>query len=282
MGLRSWTIVWLIPLTLIALGVLLIVRNKRVPLGTVLEYWVYLPEAKLPESEEIMTRMVRDSPFKKGIGTREGILFTDIRLHVGLATREKNAIQFRPDLLFDYLDLSPELLSLLAEAQAFARIRYVSPEPLPDRRHLLFIPHMASAICHLGQGLVVLDQTKEVAWTAADFDRWLHENGSQEEFEPNVRICEDAGLEGQIVFGSKGLGKIGLPEIRMIPAAWDFRTLLQEVTLVAAEMIWREGKVPDKLRLEAFGDPFELAFLPPKNGVSHFRVSRADQLPTGQ
>ena len=51
MGLRSWTIVWLIPLTLIALGVLLIVRNKRVPLGTVLEYWVDLPEAKLTEEE---------------------------------------------------------------------------------------------------------------------------------------------------------------------------------------------------------------------------------------
>lgn len=223
-----------------------------------------------------MTRMVRDNPHSEGIGTREGILFTDVRLHVGLATRQQNAVQFRPDVLLDSLEVGPEILGALGKAQAFARIRYTSPTLLPDRRHLRFIPHMASAISHLGSGLVVLDLVKEAVWTSAGFDEWLHDNGDQEAFEHNVRIVDKPEQSGLVSLRSKGLVKIGLPEIEMAPAQWDLRTLLQEVTVEATKIVWQAGNIPAQIRVEVFGDQFDIIFAPPRKGAVEFRVRRAN------
>gem|GEM_PF-5880495 len=84
----------LVVLALATLGVLLWGRRSRRPkFFARAEYWVYVPGTKLPKQDELMTRMVAENPLhrlgKPPIGAREGLLFSDIRLHLAMAIRSK-------------------------------------------------------------------------------------------------------------------------------------------------------------------------------------------------
>jgi hypothetical protein len=241
------------------------------------EYWVYLPQEVMPDQDALMKRMVGDNPHARGgaspITAKEGLLFSDIRLHLGMVLRAKNPHVFRPDLFHQPAEPTPEILEALASSKAIVKIRYVSEEPLPDSRHLQFLPHMADAVADLGQGLAVYDVVAERLFTCADFHELLQRNSDLTGFDNHVQTLWEKDLASGHAF-TKGMIKKGLPELETDDSHLDQRVLVLEVLNEAAKSVWETGDLPKELDLDAFHDQFKIEITPAKTGPYRVRILR--------
>lgn len=251
-------------------------KPKTPPYLALAEYWVYLDEPKAPKQDDVMGRMIQDNPYAKGappIGTREGLIWSDIRFHMALALRGKNAHIFRPDLFESHVDPSAEDLAALADAQAVMKLRYVSEQPLPDCRHLQFLAYAVEAVAALAKARVVFDLVAERLFSF-DFlrDALLRDpNGARRELHLRTiwRNCENGGTAE-----TRGLNKIGYPELCTPPTMPDHRVVASQVLELAAEKIWETGCTDPKITLEHFGDTFHVEITPVKKGPSKARILR--------
>ncbi|MCE9559833.1 MAG: hypothetical protein K8R88_12895, partial [Armatimonadetes bacterium] len=176
------------------------------------EYWVYVPGTVLPLQAQVMDRMVKDNPHhRKGhapIGAKEGMVFTDIRLHVALVLKSKNPHAFRPDLLAEVpMEVTPEILGGLASSQALIKIQYVSKHTLLDDRHLTFLSHLADAYADIGDGTVVYDLIQERLWSASDYRATLDDAETSVADQHCRVIWEPEDQHGRIRV--LGLAKVG-------------------------------------------------------------------------
>ena len=256
---------WVIPgLLLIAMIAVLVVR-KRLPKTTSLtlcEYWVYLPEPKLPKIEEIMDSMISSNPHnrpgKPCIGAREGMLFSDIRLHMAIARRGKNPHIFRPDLFHPACTPSQETLGRLSRAQAIAKVRYLSEVPLADTRHLQFMPHLADTISRLANGLAVFDPVLDELTTAEEFRQRISDSPNQERIDKHSRVVWLPDELGGVV-ETRGLRKIGIPELKTKCIPNDERSVVEPVIEEALGRFWREPReLPYSFEFERLGQWFKV------------------------
>jgi len=235
-------------------------RPAKEPFLAACEYWVYLPGEKLPEQERVMTAMVARNPHSRGgespVGPREGILFSDIRLSVTLVLRSKNPHAFRPDVFHDF-EATADQLAALGQAHSLVKLRYVSEEPLPDTRHLQFLPHMADAYANLGKATAVLDVVAERLFLPGEFHEALGENIDATRPEFHLRIAWHP-QDGYATAETKGLLKLGLPELTTGQAQADNRQLLCDVLTEAATFAWKRGEHLDTEIVEYYGDRFEV------------------------
>ncbi|MBX7131673.1 MAG: hypothetical protein K1X67_03230 [Fimbriimonadaceae bacterium] len=216
------------------------------------EYWVYLPEAKMPSQDAIMTRMIQANPHGAGvIGPREGLLFSDIRLHMGLAKREKNPQLFRPDLFRDRAEPTPEILARLADSVALAKLRYVSEVPIPDSRHLRFLLHAADALAELGGGTVVYDAITSRLFTAEELRDRLARSPDATGFDDHVTIAWTPLDEVSVT----GMTKMGWPDLVTPRSPSDHRALILQLMEEVARRIWADGMM-ESIELEAYDDRF--------------------------
>lgn len=233
--------------------VVISLRKKRRPkISSHAEYWIYLPGSRLPHTERIMMNMVGENPYGQ-LSHREGLVFSDVRLHVGLALRKRNPHVFRPDLLEYEVEPNAEVLNSLSQAQSMARISFGSDEPLADTRHLTFLPHMAAAIADLADGLAIFDTVMEKIWTVDEFrDRLKDAELEAPAF--HVRSHWQQTPEGCCI-GTKGLRKLGRAEWRTGWVECDQEMLLTRLMDRAHEPLW-QGE--ETVELEEFGDTFIL------------------------
>lgn len=224
-----------------------------------LEYWVYLPGERMPPQDEVMTRLI-DS---RAIGSAEALLFSDVRLHIALVLRSKNAYLFRPDLIEPTVDATPEQIALLAEARSFAKVRFLSEEPVSDRRYLAFLPQAARIIAELGGGGLVYDVMGERLLGPGDLAKG--DPGPQTSW-----VAEPTG--GHVE--TRGLKKIGLPEIRTESVAADERWIATEVVDRVAQTAWKLNDLPLSVTTEAFHDRFRLDFVVDRHNVANARIHR--------
>jgi hypothetical protein len=239
------------------------------------EFWVYLPHEKLPSQEAVMTAMVAQNPHARPgftpIGSKEGILFSDIRLHVSHVLRSKNPHTFRPDLFEDGVVVSAGTLAALAESHSFVKVRYVSEVPLADSRHLTFMLHFADAYARLGGATAVYDVVSEVLYTPEEFHARIGEHADTTRPELHVRV-EWNPVRG--VAFTKGLIKVGLPELETAGASADMRQLVVEVMREAAHRYWEVGSAEGPMVVEYFGDRFEVTPKPKKGGGKEVHIVR--------
>lgn len=255
---------WLIPVGIFgSILYVLWLRGKkaRPKFLAICEYWAYLPEAKLPSQDSIMHRMINDNPHNRRgvvwIGANEGILFSDVRLRIALATRDKNPSMFRPDLFDVGANPKSDTLQDLAESKAVARVRYVSEEPLKDRRHLTFLPHLVDAIRDLGKSRIIYDCVTEKFLSGEEFFDALQDDPMR--MENHVQVLWR--VEGEDFFAeTRGLRKIGCKELRSDFTAYDQRHLVLTLIELAAQHIWDTGAVPSTLDLVAYESQFNLEF----------------------
>ena len=225
------------------------------------EYWVYTQSDQLPKQELVMDRMISANPHNRPgrpcVGAREGLLFSDIRLHIAVAKRAKNPLVFRPDLFESDLKPSKQALERLSDAQSLIKVRYMSQAILKDTRHLQFMPHLADTMSDLAGGLVVYDVVCEQIFAAEDFKDLLDKNNNAERPDMHVRVLWH--IDGEAGFGyaaTKGLRKIGIAELKTDPVDPDQEILVTGLLHRLAHHLFRNPDDQELFEHEEFGDTF--------------------------
>lgn len=241
------------------------------------EYWVYLPGEMMPIQEDVMTRMVAQNPYSRRgqspIGPSEGLVFSDVRLHIALVLRKKNPHAFRPDLFEPNVDPTAEHLQRLAEAQSFVKLRYLSEEPLKNRQYLQFLLHAADAYAAIGNGVLIYDQTCERLLTRDEMAALLKSNfdATLPNLHTRVVWARD-GDAGRVE--TRGLRKVGHPELATPPVEPDQRILVTHVMESAIERLWGEPSLPEKVEVDAFDDHFRILIEPGRDQQALARILR--------
>lgn len=263
---------------IVFVGVLLGFRHlgRQTKFLAVAEYWVFLPGTSAPTSDDVMKAMMDPAAGSK-LGSREAILFSDVRLGVDLVLREKNAYTFRPDVI-QHAGPPPsaECLAGLAHAQSMVRMRFVSERPVTDLRHLTFMPNMARAYCRLGGGVAVFDVQQQTAWSAEEFEEMLNRATDLESAEPNVQLTWVGELEGGH-FETHGMLRSGMPELASLAAPADQRVILEAVMRQLIEQLWDNHEPGTSIEIDNEYDRFvcELGYLAPyKRSVRVLRLHR--------
>lgn len=239
----------------------LVVGKRRPGYDATCEYWVYTQATKLPPIEQIMDRMINGNPHnrqgKPCIGAREGMLFTDIRLDMAVALREKNCLAFRPDLFSDEVEPEPVHLEGMASSRALVKLRYHSNVVLGDDRHLQFMPHIADAISDLMEGSVILDRIAGRLFTAETLKSELSASPNAARPAMHLRVFWKPLDDGGKVV-TRGLRKIGLNEIETLPVPKDLEVLATALVIKLSQKAMRERTLPASCELTEFDDTFEI------------------------
>lgn len=265
-----------IALLLVAGGTVLIARRRKAqPVGYI-EYWVYVPVPMLPADDEIMDRMLARNPHNgpngPAIATAEALLFSDVRLHVAVATRERNPHAFRPDL---FVDAAPtaEVLSALAASHAMLKVRFVAETPIDDDRYIHFVTHLAAALADAAEGRVIYDVVAERFWLPSELHAALAEDPDARRHAIHVTLHWRRHAEVGTA-ETRGLRKLGLPELRSDSAAFDQEVLVLELMAQAVEEVWSGRVIPAELAVRDYGDEFRLVFRPGQSGFAAVAIRR--------
>ena len=276
----NWVLLVPVVLVLAAVGLLFwrAFMGRRVPgYLSLTEYWVYTNQTKLPDQTALMDRMISSNPHnrpgKACIGAREGMLFTDVRVHLGVALKEKNPTVFRPDLFEEDVAPTKEVLSSLARCKALVKVRYVSEARLKDFRHLQFVPHMADAIAEMMDGEVVFDHVSERICSAESFKGMLSQNGNAERPEFHVRVLWKADEEGSYA-RTYGMRKLGMDELRTEPQEEDREVLMLGLLTRLAHHLFRNPDEAGPFEFDEFGDMFILTIGELKGGMRRVGITR--------
>ncbi|MCH7905176.1 MAG: hypothetical protein IH944_11530 [Armatimonadetes bacterium] len=254
-----------IPIVLVGLGIAilaarLVTARRKSGYEAICEYWIYSTAEKLPDQKAIMTRLITENPYLRDGGpcitTREGLVMSDVRLHMGLALRTKNPHVFRPDLFEQAAVPSAEVLERLPETTSMIKLRYASVVVLKDLRHLQFMPHLADAVCHLVDGLVVYDRMAEELMTSSELTSRLEANGDAERPDFHVRVIWRHEEEGLGFAETRGLRKVGRRELRTDPTEADQQVLITDLLRNMSHAIFASPETDGPYEYEAYGDKF--------------------------
>jgi hypothetical protein len=221
----------------------------------VIEFWVYSRNPKRPTQEELTAALMGGG--KTSIGTAEALVFTDVRFHMGTVKREANALLFQPGALLEPdAVLPPDLAERIEQAQAVHTVRFVAePGVLTEREEsaLRLSTWVALAIADLADGTAIVDIEAQVAYTPEQFREALEHHGA-DAFALHVatRWWDD---ERAAYCFSRGLNKIGQPDIVAEDVPVDFQTLATHLVGEYAEHVWKT-RDPSPTVLEAFGSRF--------------------------
>lgn len=261
----------------IVVGYFVIAHFPRRKYLAAAEYWVYLPGEELPDQNAVMTRTIGLNPYRhasrEAIEPREGLLFSDVRTHIALVLRKKNPHAFRPDMFDSSMEVTPEILDALNQANSFVKVRYVSEDKLPDARHLQFLPHAADAVAELGEGRLIYDVVAERMITRDEMEATLREKADVTGSEVHTRVLwkpeVDAGHAE-----TRGLQKIGLRELKTPPTPTDQRVLVIRVLEEVVRRLWIHPVIPDALDVTAYDDRFRVVFAPGRDSFIKVRILR--------
>jgi hypothetical protein len=248
-------------------------RRRAKPIATLVEYWVYLPGDKLPAQDELMADLAK----AETLGHSEMLLFSDIRLHVALVLRSKNPTQFRPDLLEGHIEPTAEILASLSEANAMARIRFVSEKPMPDDRHLHLLPYLAYALAKRGAGKVIYDSSSEWLMTIDDLANTIKRDRQLVNAASHTRVLwKLLPIGGRAE--TRGLVKRGMAELQTLPVSVDQRVLVTQLMEEASKQVWALPQLPATLSVTAFDDDFEMLLGDQRDGFVPVRIARMHAL----
>lgn len=248
-------------------------RRKSSKYLSVTEYWVFLPGDVLPPQDEVMKLVLQgNSP----IGPAEGLLFSDIRLHIALVLRSKNPRLFRPDLFEEYIEPTVEMLSIMSQSNSVVKIRYISEVRLKSDSHLQLLPYLAYAYAKLASGKAVYDVTAERLMMIDDLVSQLKadSNATRPDFHVNT-IWRRTGSGGRAE--TRGLAKKGMPELVTLDVEPDERLLVTGLVEEAGKRLWTAESFPSEVDIESFADTFKLLMSPPREGRSQVRIMRVQR-----
>lgn len=250
---------------------------RRPKTHVAVEYWVYLPEPKPIPQEVLLGRLMRSSPYRldgePALGPAHGLLFSDIRLSMGMVIREKNAHLFRPDLFEAHIEPTESAIRALSEARGLMRVRFISELRVPDRGYLRLLPHLAESIAYYGKSPVVFDLIAERLMETEKLRESLEAAPDAERAELHLHTVWLAAEEGG-KGATRGLAKLGLPELETPASPSEHRTVVCGVLGAAAEAIWENGELADETTAEFFGASFLVRVDPGKESPLKAHIMR--------
>jgi len=208
------------------------------------------------------------------IGTSEGLVFSDVRLHAALVLRSKNPHIFRPDQFDENIKPSQESLDALRESKSLLKLRYASDIPLKDKRHLQFLVHAADAMAELGNGKIIFDVKARKLITREELMQVLKEN-----FDATICslhtdvIWKKSGRGGTVE--TRGLNKIGVAELKSGELELDQRVIATTVMTEAVKSLWDLGTLPETLEVKSFDDTFSILV---EDGMANVRILRVQEI----
>ena len=142
-----------------------------------------------------------------------------------------------------------------------------------DDRHLRFMPRLAEAIASMGAARVVFDSVAERLETADHLRCEIrkYENIDVPDFHLRVvwMPCDGGGRAA-----TRGLVKIGLPELVTPTTRGDHQAIVCEVLRLAGEQLWTTRTLPDAIRLSSYDDIFEVQIGSGRKGPLQARIVR--------
>lgn len=260
----------------LVIGYTIVSRRGRTRYLASTEYWVYIPGEKMPPQEQLLDQVVGQNPYKKAgrspVGPAEGLVLSDIRLHIALVLRRKNSHVFRPDL-FEEIVVTEDHMKALAASNAMVKLRYISEEPLKDKRHLQFLIHAADAMATIADSKLIYDSTARRLITKEELEAILRKEVDATRPDAHVSVTwKDRPSE--CFAETHGLRKIGLDELRTGPMEADEKVLVLYVMDLAIERLWGMAYLPQEVEVEAYGDTFKLLLSEPKDGYALTRILR--------
>lgn len=244
-------------------------KGRKPPYFAHAEYWVYLPGDQMPLQDAIMNRMLRESPRRHGgkypITKTEALLFSDVRLHIALVLRARNAHVFRPDLFEEHVEPTPDRLAGLADSNSFVKIRFISEDPLQDHRHLRFLIHAADAVATLGNGKAIYDVTAEALYTTQELGAALDQADDAASPELHSRVVWRRSSVGGTA-ETRGLVKVGHPELATEEMNADQRVLVTAILEEVIRELWEQPQLPPTVDVRYFEDPYRVEIGTPRKG----------------
>jgi hypothetical protein len=221
------------------------------------EYWVYGQAENLPVQSALLRTTVQRNPFNKPgapvITQREGLLFSDIRLHLALALRKRNPSAFRPDLAEGFAAPTPEALALLSECTSFCKVRFASERRLKHNGHLILLPHIAGALASLTKAVLVVDVVAGQIFTVEQFTEQLSRQPRPEGPGFHLRVSWEAGRAV-----TRGMRKVGLADWITEPQEADTEVLAQALLIKAAHHAFRTGDDSSPQEMAMHGAQFTI------------------------
>jgi hypothetical protein len=245
-------------LLVLLLALLGVRRRQAAAQPPIVEYWVYLPTDKTPSTDEILKHLFATF----ALGPPEGLLFSDVRLHMAVLLRSKNAHLFVSDLLEEATPMSPEQLQLVANADALMKIRYVCDPPASDDRYLKLLPKIALATARLTGGGPIYDLPQRRVFDVSEMEALLPIRLDAARGEVHVRAFWVDGMQPRAE--TRGLRKKGLAELRTGAMEPDEQVLVTHLVEEAGREIWKQGELPEKVVLNYFETEFEVRLEKPK------------------
>lgn len=241
---------------------------RSVPLVRV-EFWIYCKIEAPPTDAQVLDRLVAKTPFRNSpIGTREAMTFSDIRFHIAVLRRPSNELMFHPEMHADADSNPPANLSeILKECDSLIKVCFISEEAVSDSSHLLFTTYAAEAIGHLTNASLVFDVEAQKYFGSGELTQTLSERNDAASFDANVSIIEQE-TPLSVTYLTRGMNKIGLPDLFMDGLPPDTRSLGGQLIESAAEQLWDRRRV-DPIELELFGDTFFVQFTKPHKSGTH-------------
>jgi len=264
----------------VVVGYTVVSRRHRSNYLALTEYWVYIPDERLPSQEAIMRLMAKESPFELDgripITPKEAILFSDVRLDMALVLRSKNPHVFRPDQFGEHIQMEPGLQSSLQSSNAMVKLRYASDRPLSNRIHLQFMTYLADAVAEIGHGSAIFDAKADMLMSRGTLRRLLYDNFDATVPDLHVHVVwKSTPQRGHVE--TKGLIKIGCAELKTKDVTNDQRIIATSIIGEAVRHIWESQTIPQTMDLEIYNDTFHLIFDPAKDSVAQVAIQRVQK-----
>lgn len=230
----------------------------------VIEFWVYARSSQRPTQEDLTRALMGEG--RARIGTAEALVFTDVRFHIGTVKREVNAMLFAPGALLEPDAVLPnDIAERIGASQAVHTVRFVADPAIVTEREesaLRLATWVAFAIAEVAEGTLIVDIETQSAYTPEQFRQAVEQHGAGA-FALHVatRWWDD---EHVAYCFTRGLNKIGQPDIVAEDVPTDFQTLARHLVSEYAEQIWTKRDSSPAV-LEAFGSRF-LLFTQPADG----------------
>jgi hypothetical protein len=164
-------------------------------------------------------------------------------------------------------------LRALDQAASFVKVRYISEDPLPDARHLQFLPHVADAISELGGGHLIYDVNAERLIDRSALSETLKSQADVSGPDVHARVLWKPELDAGHA-ETRGLVKVGHKELRTPSSHSDQRVLIRMVLEETVRRLWATPELPESLEVEAFDDRFRVLFEPAKDAFTQVRIMR--------